>query len=171
VLIPLAADALSIPVVAAGGFGDARGFVAALALGAEGVLMGTRFMAPQACPAPPAVKERVLQAQETETVMIERSVGNPLRALRNQVAETIMDMEARGTSEEELYPFLRGDLGRQAYIEGQVEKGIISAGEVVALLRDIPPVKQVIDDIIEGARTLTERLHALGAAAPGGSAG
>ncbi|MEE9202525.1 MAG: nitronate monooxygenase [Dehalococcoidia bacterium] len=169
VLVPLAADALSIPVVAAGGFGDARGFLAALALGAEGVLMGTRFMATQECPTHTAVKERVLQTQETDTVMIERSVGNPIRALRNQVAETIMEMEARGTSEEELYPFLRGELGRQAYIDGQVEKGVISVGEVVGLVRDIPTVKELIDSIIEGAQAIAERLHAQGATTPRGS--
>lgn len=167
VLIPLAADALKVPVVAAGGFGDARGFVAALALGADGVLMGTRFVATQECPAHPAVKERLLQAQEIDTVVLERSVGNPMRALKNQMAQTILEMEARGTTEDELYPFLRGQLGRQAYMEGQVEQGVISVGEVVGLVRDVPTVKQLIDGIIEGARAIVERLHAVGSGLPG----
>ncbi|MDP6783287.1 MAG: nitronate monooxygenase family protein [Dehalococcoidia bacterium] len=170
ILTPLAADGLSVPVVAAGGFGDARGFVAALALGAEGVLMGTRFVATQECPAHAALKEAVLKAQEIETVVIERSVGNPMRALRNPTAETVMEMEARGTNEDELYPFLRGDLGRKAYLEGETDKGIISVGEVVGLVRDVPTVKQVIDGIVEGAQTIVERLHTLGSPVPGGSA-
>ena len=93
-----------------------------------------------------------------------------MRALRNPTADTVMEMEARGTDEDELYPFLRGDLGRKAYLEGELDKGIISVGEVVGLMRDVPTVKQVIDGIVEGAQGIVERLHTLGAPAARGNA-
>lgn len=166
VLIPLAAETLKIPVVAAGGVGDARGFVAALSLGAEGVLMGTRFAATQESPAHPKLKEWLVQAPETSTALLERSLGNPIRAAKNKAAQTILEMESKGATSDELLPYIRGEQGRQAWLEGDFDAGVVSIGEVVGLVHDVPTVKELIDRTISEAGALLGRLSTLATPAP-----
>jgi nitronate monooxygenase len=162
ILIPLTVDAVNIPVIASGGFGDARGFVAALALGAEGVNMGTRFMVTQEAPLHPMVKERLIQTSERDTMFVMRALRNTERVLRNAVAEKAAEMEKRGATLEELAPLLTGTRGKELLETGELDKGLLACGQVVGLIHDIPTVKEVIDGIINGAKAiLEERLYPL----------
>jgi nitronate monooxygenase len=162
VLVPLTVDAVTIPVIASGGFGDARGFVAALALGAEGVNMGTRFLATREAPVHPKVKEWLITAPERDTMLVIRSLHNTERVLRNSVAEKVAEMEKQGATLEQLAPLISGEKGRELLESGELDRGLLTAGQVVGLIRDIPTVKEVIDSIISEAReTIQERLELL----------
>ncbi len=158
VLLPRVVDTVKIPVVGGGGFGDARGFVAALALGAEGVLMGTRFMAVRECNLHPNFKKAFVKANETDTVIVQRSLSDPIRVMRNKTALQVLEMEKRGTTLEELIPFIAGDTRRRATAEGDIDSGLMACGQVVGLIHDVPTMKEVVDSIINGAIAIYERL-------------
>ncbi|MFC1944701.1 NAD(P)H-dependent flavin oxidoreductase [Chloroflexota bacterium] len=158
-MVPMAVDAVKIPVIAGGGIADARGFLAALALGAEGVVMGTRFLATNECPTHPRFKQWVVNSQETDTVLAERTIGNPHRCLRNKVAERVLEMETRGTSFKELYPLVAGDNFKKVALEGDLEAGIAYCGQAVGLVREVNSVKEMIDGIIGGAEDMLECLN------------
>jgi NAD(P)H-dependent flavin oxidoreductase YrpB (nitropropane dioxygenase family) len=162
VLIPVAVDSVKIPVIAAGGIGDARGFVAALALGAEGVLMGTRFMLSKECPLHPGIKEWLLQATERDTMMIMRSINNPERVVKTDFARSILGMEAKGASLEELLPMISGLRQREALDKGDVEGVMLPCGQVVGLIHEIPSVKEIIEGIISEAKVIGQRLNNMG---------
>lgn len=164
VLLPRVVDAVSIPVVGSGGIGDGRGLAAALALGADGIEMGTRFVATRECVAHAAYKEALVRARETDTVVIERSIGRPGRALRNPAAERVLAAEARGATLEELLPLISGETNRKAAIEGDMEAGFVWAGQVTGLIRDVPPVAELIERMVRDARESVARAQrALGA--------
>lgn len=158
ILIPLTVDAVKVPVIASGGFGDARGFVAALALGAEGVNMGTRFMATQEAPVHPKVKEWLVNASERDTLLLLRAFRNTMRALRNPVSERVLEMERRGATIEELVPLISGEKGKELLKTGDVEHGMLTAGQVVGLVRNIPTVKDLIATIASDAQKIVENL-------------
>ena len=162
VLIPLTVDAVKIPVIAGGGIGDARGFVAALALGAEGVLMGTRFMASKECPIHPRIGQWLLNARETDTLIIERSIKNAARVMKTQFSQRALEMEEKGATLEELLPMISGDRSKRSYISGDVNDGAIACGQVVGLINNIPSVKEIIDGIINEARLISQRLQKIG---------
>jgi len=162
VLIPISVDSVRIPVIAAGGLGDARGFIAALALGAEGVIMGTRFMASKECALHPKIKEWLLSATETDTVMIERSIKNAARVMKTDFAQRVLEMEEKGATLEELAPLISGLRGKQALDEGDVNAGGIACGQVIGLIHEIPSVKEIIDGIISEAKLIGQRLHNIG---------
>jgi NAD(P)H-dependent flavin oxidoreductase YrpB (nitropropane dioxygenase family) len=159
ILVPLAADALKIPVVAGGGFCDARSFVAALALGADGVMMGTRFVATHECNVHPKIKEWLAKARETDTTLIDRSFGLPMRVLKNKPAEKALEMDKKGASLEELLTVISGELGRRAWMEGDIDAGVVSLGMAVGRIHEIVSAKKVIDDIIEEAQAICKRLN------------
>jgi nitronate monooxygenase len=159
VLIPIAVDAVKIPVIAGGGIGDARGFIAALALGAEGVLMGTRFMLSKECPLHPEIKQRLLQATEKDTLMIMRSINNPERVVKADFAQSILEMEEKGTSLEELLPMISGLRQKRALDKGDADEAMLPCGQVVGLINDIPSVKELVSGIINEARQISQRLH------------
>ena len=161
ILIPLTADAVKIPVIASGGFGDARGFVAALALGAEGVNMGTRFVATEEAPVHPKVKEWFLRASERDTMLVQRSLKNTGRVLRNPIAEKVAEMESRGAKLEDLAPLISGLRGKRLLETGELDYGLQSCGQVVGLIHDIPTVREVIDRIVKGAKEIIERLYGM----------
>ncbi len=159
ILIPRAVDELNIPVIASGGFGDARGFLAALSLGAEGVNMGTRFVATKEAPVHENIKKKLVEAKETDTILVERSLKNTLRALKNKHALKIKEMEENGATLEELAPLLSGLRGLKALQTGELDDALFACGQVVGLINDIPTVKEVIDSIISGAeKILKERM-------------
>jgi NAD(P)H-dependent flavin oxidoreductase YrpB (nitropropane dioxygenase family) len=162
VLIPIAVDAVKIPVIAGGGIGDARGFVTALALGAEGVLMGTRFMASKECPLHSKIRQWLVNAGETDTLIIERSIKNAARVMKTDFAEKVLTMEEKGATLEELLPLISGLRGKEALDTGEVGAGTIACGQVVGLIHDIPSVKEIIDGIISGARLIGQRLSKIG---------
>lgn len=159
ILVPLTVDAVKIPVVAGGGFCDARSFVAALALGAEGVVMGTRFVATHECIAHPKIKEWLVKAKETDTMLIDRSTGLPMRVIKNKPADKALEMDKRGASLEELLTVISGELGRKAWMEGDIDAGVVSLGMAVGRIHEIVSVKEVIDDIIEEAKAICRRLN------------
>jgi len=157
VLVRATVEAVKIPVVAGGGFADAQGFVAALALGADGILMGTRFMATKECPAHPNFKEWLVRAKETDTFITQRSIRAPARNLRNEPALKVLEMENRGATLEELLTVTRGENAQRLYFEGDLEAGMAECGQVVGLINDIPTVKEVIGEIIEGAEEIIKK--------------
>jgi nitronate monooxygenase len=162
VLVPKTVQAVRAPVIAGGGICDARGFVAALALGAEGVLIGTRFMATKESPAHPKFKEWMLRSQENETALVQRSIRNTHRTLKNKAVEKTLELEARGAPLEELLPWISGDNNRRVVIDGELDAGMAYCGQVVGLINNLPTVKEVIDDLISGALAIGERLSAMG---------
>ena len=165
VRIPIAVDAVKVPVIAGGGIADARGFVAALAMGAEGVLMGTRFMASKDCIIHDNVKDWLLTLGEMDTILIQKSIKNASRVVRTEHSEKILEMENRGASLEELMPMISGQRGRNIYATGDIGSGAaISVGQVVGLIHDIPTVKEIIDGIISEARVIMQRLQKMGLA-------
>ena len=166
ILIPLTVDAIEIPVIASGGFGDGRGFVAALALGAEGVNMGTRFLATQEAPAHHKVKEWLVQSSERDTMLVERSLRNTARVLRNATAEKVSEMEKRSATLEELAPHISGQSGKKVFETGVLDQGLVVCGQVVGLVRDIPTVKQLIDDIIREAEEVVAHMGVKGTFKP-----
>jgi NAD(P)H-dependent flavin oxidoreductase YrpB (nitropropane dioxygenase family) len=161
VLIPKAAESVKIPIIAGGGIADGRGFLAALALGAEGVVMGTRFVATQECPAHPRIKEWFIKARETDTMLIQRSIKNAARVMRNQAAETTLALEEKGTSLEELLTVISGQMSRKAYDEGDLSGAVIACGQCVGLIHEIKSVKEVIDDIVQGAQSILQKMNAM----------
>lgn len=161
VLIPAAADKLRIPILACGGFADGRGLVAALALGAEGINMGTRFLLTRESPLHPAIKQRMLEATERDTVLVGRSYGDSSRVLWNSVAAEALAMEKQGAaSSKDLYPLIGAPRWMKAMAEGDLEGGAIPAGMVIGLIKDLPSCGELIGRIVAEARALVgERLR------------
>jgi nitronate monooxygenase len=157
--IPLTVDTVKIPVIAGGGIADGRGFVAALALGADGVVIGTKFMATYECPIHSKVKEWLVNANATDTVIIERSIKNAARVVRNATAEKVLELEDKGASLEELLPVVSGERTKKVYEEGDLDAGIVHCGEVVGLIHEVVSVKEVVDEIVSGALATSKRLH------------
>jgi nitronate monooxygenase len=160
VMVPLAVDAVQIPVVAGGGFADGRGLAAALALGAEAVLMGTRFMATKECRGHPAWKEYLVNGSETDTVLALRSVGFPARLIKNAVSQKIMELEDRHAPQEEILRAV-GDMRGDVYDSGNIDAGIAEAGQCMGLIHDVPTVKEIIDRIVEQAAQVRGRLNGI----------
>jgi len=156
-LVPQVVDAVSLPVIAAGGIADGRGFLAAFALGAEGVQMGTRFVCSTECTVHPAYKEAIIKAKDRDTVVTGRPTGHPVRCIRNKLTRKFEELEARCAPPEELEELGRGRL-RAAAVDGDVEYGSVMAGEISGLIKDIKPVKQIIQDIIKEAEGLLANL-------------
>jgi len=161
VLTPKVAGALSVPVIAGGGIVDGRSLVAALALGAEGVIMGTRFMASRESPIHKNFKDWILNATENDTVLVMRSINNPVRVIHNETARKTLEIEKRGTTLEELLTYAAGKYGKQAYETGDVDLGVISMGECVGLIDEIKSIGQIVDDIVNDAESVMNRLNAV----------
>ncbi len=149
-LVPQVVDAVKIPVIAAGGIADGRGLVAALALGAKGVQMGTRFVASKECTISEAYKEAIVKAKDRDTVVTGRVTGHPVRILKNRLAREFLKMESNGATKEELEKFGEGRL-RLAAREGDIEYGSIMAGQISGLIKDIKSVKDIMEDIVTQA--------------------
>jgi nitronate monooxygenase len=159
ILIPLTADAIDIPIIASGGFGDARGLVAALALGADAMNMGTRFVATQEAPAHDNVKQWLVNASETDTTLVMRSLRNTERVLKNPIAEQVIEMENRGAPLEELAPLLSGKRGYKVLTEGDLDYGLSTAGQIVGMIRSIPTIQDLVDTIMSEAKSIaTDRI-------------
>lgn len=157
-LIPQVVDAVKIPVVAAGGIADARGVVAALALGADGVQMGTRFVATNECIAHPNFKDAIVKASDTDTVITGRKIG-PTRILKNEVAAKLLEMEAAGASVEELLAFIGSSRSRAGQFEGDMVNGQAYCGAIAGMIKEIKSVSAVIRDIVENYETVLASLR------------
>jgi NADH:quinone reductase (non-electrogenic) len=159
VLIPAAADALSVPLVASGGIADGRGLVAALALGADGVNMGSRFLATAESPIHDRIKQKIVEMDERGTQLIFRTLRNTARVARNSVSEDVVRIEGDGGTFQDIRELVAGSRGRRVYEEGDPELGIWTVGLAGGLIRDIPTVAQLVDRITAQAESLiTDRL-------------
>jgi len=157
-LIPQVVDAVGIPVIAAGGIADGRGLVAALALGAQGIQMGTRFICTTECTVHENYKKAILKAKDRSTMTTGHSLGHPVRALRNPMVHQFQEMERRGVSEKEIIEFGTGKL-RLAVIEGDMINGSVMAGQIAGMINDIVPVKELIERIVAEAEEIIARLQ------------
>jgi nitronate monooxygenase len=157
ILIPLTVDAIDIPVIASGGFADARGLVAALALGADAMNMGTRFVSTQESPVHLNIKQWLVDASELDTMFVMRSLRNTERVLRNSTAAKVTELEGQGATIAELAPLVSGKNGLRMVTEGDTECGLMSAGQCVGLVRDVPSVEQLIDRIMREAREIADQ--------------
>lgn len=166
VLIPVAADRLEIPVIASGGIADARGLVAALALGADAVNMGTRFMCTAEAPIHDAIKQRIVEADERATELIFRTLGNTARVASNAISRQVVEIEARGGTFEDVRELVAGARGRGVYETGDPDAGIWTAGLVQGLIHDVPTVAELVQRMVgEAERIVAGRLaSALGGA-------
>jgi nitronate monooxygenase len=154
ILIPATVDAIDIPVIASGGFADARGLVAALALGADAMNMGTRFVATKEAPAHENVKQWYVDSKETDTMYVMRSLRNTERVLRNEVAEKVVELEQQGAGIQELAPLVTGKNGLRVLKDGETQVGLMTAGQSVGLVHDVPTVRELIDTIIGEAHQI-----------------
>ena len=154
VLIPLATRMLKIPVVASGGIGDGRGMAAALALGAEGVNMGTRFCATQEAPIHPSIKQALVHATERDTNLIYRTLRNTGRVLKNAISDEVLGLERRpgGCEFKDIQPLVAGQRGRAALNSGAVNDGLVWAGQVVGLIEDIPSCTDLVNRLVAECR-------------------
>jgi len=157
-LVPQVVDAVDIPVIAAGGIFDGRGFAAALSLGAVGVQMGTRFMCAAECIIPLAVKECVIKARDRDTTVTGASTGHPVRALRNKLTRKYEEMEKNNAPPEEIEKLGVGSI-RSAMVEGDIEYGTIPAGQVSAMVCRVQTAREIILDVMEGAAEVLARLN------------
>jgi len=135
--------------------------LAALALGADAIVMGTRFVATHECPAHPRIKEWFMKGKETDTLVIQRSIRNAARVIKNKAAEKVLSMEQRGASLEELLTAVSGEIGRKALQEGNLEDAVISCGQGVGLIGEIKRVNEVIEEIVTEAKTILDRLNVM----------
>jgi nitronate monooxygenase len=154
VLIPCTADQVKIPLIASGGFGDARGLVAALALGAEAMNMGTRFLATVEAPVHENMKQKLVESTERDTMLIFRTMRNTARVFKNKVAEEVVEIESRGGTIEDVAHLVAGERGRAAMSDGELDGGIWSAGMVTGLIRDIPTCEELVKRIVSEAEEL-----------------
>jgi NAD(P)H-dependent flavin oxidoreductase YrpB (nitropropane dioxygenase family) len=151
ILVPKSAASIKAPLIAGGGFGSGRTLVAALAMGAAGVNMGTRFLATKECPYHHAAKEKLVETPETGTVLVMQSIGNPSRAMRTPWTEKILEMEGKGATLEELVPYIGGKAGLTGWQTGNVDEGIFPVGQVVGLVEDVPTVAELMKRIVDEA--------------------
>ncbi|MCP4749629.1 MAG: nitronate monooxygenase [Proteobacteria bacterium] len=161
VLIPAALDRIKGPLIAGGGFADGRGVLAALALGAAGVNIGTRFMATKECPIHEGIKQKLVEAAESETLLAMKSLMNPMRVLKTPGAETVVGMEAKGATLEELTPHISGKVSANGWREGSSDEGLYPCGQVVGRIHDIPTVADLMARIVDEAVAAKERIAAL----------
>ena len=154
ILIPAAADKIKIPMIASGGFGDARGLVAALALGAEGINMGTRFMATVESPIHENVKRQMVENDERATELIFRTMRNTSRVAKNAISTQVAQMEREGAKFEDVRDLVAGTRGKVVYETGDPDHGIWSAGQVQGLINDIPTCAALISRIVSGAEEI-----------------
>ncbi len=152
-LVPQVADAVTIPVIAAGGIADGRGFAAAIILGAEAVQMGTRFVAAGESIAHPNFKERICRAKDIDSEVTGRSTGHPIRVLRNQMTKEYLRMEQEGVSFEEMERLTLGSL-RKAVIEGDIKSGSLMAGQIAGLIKEEKTCREIIREIMQEAEVL-----------------
>ena len=159
VLIPAAAEKIEIPMIASGGFGDARGLVAALALGADGVNMGTRFMCTVESCIHDNVKQAIVDGDERGTELIFRSLHNTARVASNTVSREVVEILQNGGQFDEVKDLVAGSRGRRVFDDGDLEAGIWSVGTVMGLINDIPTCGELVSRMVTEAEALiTSRL-------------
>ncbi|WP_155592165.1 NAD(P)H-dependent flavin oxidoreductase [Lysinibacillus cavernae] len=155
VLVPQVVDSVKIPVIASGGIGDGRGWMAAHMLGAEGIEMGTRFIATKECvDASKAYKEALIASTEADTTIIKRSIGAPARALRNEFTAKILEIEEKTPSYDALKDYISGSANKRFIYDGDKDQGFGWAGQVTGMIHDIPTVEELINRMVAEAESI-----------------
>ena len=157
-LVPQVIDAVDVPVIAAGGIADGRQMAAALALGAAGVQVGTCLLASPECPIHENYKQAVLKAKDSDTTVTGRSIGGPVRVLKNKMAREYLALEKRNATLEELETVTIGGL-RRAVLEGDVERGSVMMGQVAGMVHEIRPLRQIFEELYNGGKAVLEQVH------------
>lgn len=155
VLVPQVVDSVSIPVVASGGIGDGRGLMAALSLGAEGIEMGTRFIATKECiHASEVYKKRLVEGTENDTIVIKRSLGAPARAISNEWTSKILELEEKNGTYESLKDYISGQANKRYIYEGEEDEGFAWAGQIMGRIKDVPTVDELFSRMIKEAQSI-----------------
>ena len=157
-LVPQVIDAVDVPVIAAGGIANGRQMAAAFALGACGVQVGTCLLVSRECPIHENYKQAVLKAKDSDTTVTGRSIGGPVRVLKNKMSRQYLALEKRGASLEELETVTLGGL-RRAVLEGDVENGSVMMGQTAGLLHEIKPVRQIFEELYAGGKAVLETVR------------
>ncbi|HAQ56206.1 MAG TPA: enoyl-[acyl-carrier-protein] reductase FabK [Acholeplasmatales bacterium] len=159
-LVPQVVDAIKIPVIAAGGIADVRGVLAAFALGAKGIQVGTVLLATEECPVHENYKKMVVDARDTSTVVTGRQTGAPVRVLKNPMANEYLELSKHGATLEELEKLTLGSL-RRAVFDGNLETGSFMAGQIAGLVKQVRPMKEVLASLFDGVQAYKDRLEVL----------
>jgi enoyl-[acyl-carrier protein] reductase II len=159
-LVPQVVDSVSVPVIAAGGLADGRGLVAALALGAEGMQMGTRFICTTECYVHANYKDKIVKSGDRATMTTGHSIGHPVRAIKNPMGHEFEELEKRGASEKEILEFGTGRL-RLAAVEGDMVRGSVMAGQICGMIDDVVTCQVLIERIVRQAEEIIGRLPAV----------
>lgn len=157
-LVPQVVDAVSIPVIAAGGIGDGRGMAAVFMLGAQAVQIGTRFIVAKECNVHQAYKDRVIQARDIDSEVTGRSTGHPVRSLRNQMTRKYQALEKEGAGFEELELLTLGAL-RKAVVDGDVKNGTVMAGQIAGLIKKEQTCSEIIKELMDGMSNVIEHVR------------
>jgi enoyl-[acyl-carrier protein] reductase II len=157
-MIPQISKAVQVPVIAAGGIATGAGVMAAMTLGAEGVQMGTRFIATKECQAHENYKKLLVESKDFDTMILERSVGRVNRVIKNPYVQEVAQLERKNISPEELYPYISGKSNRIAAIEGRLEEGWVHAGQSVGMIQSVGTVEEEMGKIIEEIKVLRTEL-------------
>lgn len=160
-LVPRVVDALQIPVIGGGGVADGRGLLALLALGAQGVIIGTATLVAEECPIHPRLKQALIEATELDTMVIMRTIGNSHRAWTNETARKVADLEKEQAGLEAIVQAAGGDKARKMYQEGDLNAGVISCGQGVGLVKKVMPMKDIIEGIVHQADELRKKIAAI----------
>lgn len=162
VLIPAAADKLSIPILASGGFADGRGLAAALALGADGINMGTRFLATKEAQIHDNIKQAIVDMEETDSALIFRSFRNTARVFKNDIALKVQELEKAGEDFSKIHPYVSGKNQDIAWTTGDLNAGMVTAGMCGGLIDDVPTCEELVKNIADDAKAIiTERLNSM----------
>ncbi|MGQ9693525.1 MAG: NAD(P)H-dependent flavin oxidoreductase [Thermodesulfobacteriota bacterium] len=157
-LVPRVVDSLQIPVIGGGGVSDGRGFLALLALGAQGVIIGTAALVAEECPLHPNLKHALINASELDTMIIMRSIQNSHRVWINQTAKKVAELERKQAGLEAIVKAAGGDKAQRMFQEGDLQAGVISCGQGIGLVKKIRPMKDIIEGLIYEADELRQKL-------------
>jgi nitronate monooxygenase len=157
-LVPRVVDALKIPVIGGGGVADGRGFLALLALGAQGVIMGTPLLVAEECPIHPKLKQALIEATELDTMIVMRSIQNSHRVWINEVARKVAELEKQQAGLPEIVKVAAGEKAKRMFQEGDLNAGVISCGQGVGLVKKVMPMKDIIEGIVHQADELRKKL-------------
>ncbi|MFT5711326.1 MAG: NAD(P)H-dependent flavin oxidoreductase YrpB (nitropropane dioxygenase family) [Halioglobus sp.] len=164
VLFPAAAQVLKIPIVASGGIADGRGMVAALALGADGINMGTRFLVTKEAPIHEGIKQKIVEMDENQTRLIFRSFKNTARVYKNSIADSVAEIEAGGGDFSQVHGLVSGQNQEKAWSTGDIEAGMVTVGQCGGLIHDIPSCEDLVKNIMSDAEEIiNERLASMSA--------
>jgi len=158
-LTPRISESVKIPVITAGGIADGRTLAAALVLGAEGVMMASRFIATTECQAHPRIKQELVRRQESDTTLICKTLELQMRALKNELVHKVLEVEARHGSIEEIIPLISGERSQKAWQDGDVEGAPFAVGQSIGLIKEVVSCRELLDRIVRDAEEILANVH------------